>query len=79
MATTTIRIDKSTHQELIDLSAASGDSLIETVRAAAEALRRQRFADQVVAELDELRQDRQRWESYLAEAESTVTPDGLGR
>jgi hypothetical protein len=48
------------------------------VRDAAEALRRQRFAHQVAAELAELRRDPASWESYLAEADSTSMTDGIG-
>ena len=57
MGTTTIRVDTDTHARLLALSQATGASLIETVRDAAEALRRQRFAHQVAAELAELRED----------------------
>jgi len=78
MATTTIRVDTATHARLLELSAASGDSLIATVRDAAEALRRQRFARQVAAELEELRGDRPRWSDYLAEAAATSVRDGIG-
>ncbi|MFQ5967793.1 MAG: hypothetical protein ACE5MI_09295 [Acidimicrobiia bacterium] len=78
MATTTIRVDTDTHARLLELSKATGASLIETVREAAEALRRQRFAHQVAAELDELRADPEAWQAYLAEAESTSVADGIG-
>ncbi len=53
-------------------------SLIDTVRAAAEALRRERFARRAVAELDALRENAAAWEDYLAEAESTAVGDGVG-
>ena len=78
MATTTIRIDTDTHARLVELSDAAGASLIDTVRDAAEALRRQRFARRVAAEIAELRRDPEAWASYLTEAESTSVPDGLG-
>jgi hypothetical protein len=78
MGTTTIRVDTDTHARLLDLSKATGASLIETVRDATEALSRQRFAHQVAAELDKLRQDPQAWEAYLAEAEETSVSDGVG-
>lgn len=78
MGTTTIRVDTDTHARLVELSRATGSSLIETVRDAAEALRRQRFAHQVAAELAELRRDHPAWESYLAEGDSTSVPDGVG-
>ena len=78
MATTTIRIDTDTHARLVELSDAAGASLIDTVRDAVEALRRQRFARRVTAEIAELRSDSEAWASYLAEAESTSVVDGLG-
>jgi len=78
MGTTTIRVDTDTHERLIELSKAAGDSLIETVRDATEALRRQRFAHVVAAELAELRNDTGAWKAYLAEADSTSVTDGVG-
>ena len=78
MGTTTIRADTDTHARLLALSQATGASLIETVRDAAEALRRQRFAHQVAAELAELREDPEAWQAYLAEADDTSVPDGIG-
>jgi hypothetical protein len=76
MGTTTIRVDTDTR--LLALSQATGASLIETVRDAAEALRRQRFAHQVAAELADLRKDPEAWQVYLAEADDTSVPDGIG-
>ena len=78
MSTTTIRVDTDTHARLVELSQATGSSIIETVRDAAEALRRQRFAHQVAGELAELRNDPQAWEAYLAEANATTVSDGVG-
>ena len=78
MGTTTVRVDADTHARLVELSRASGASLIETVRDAAEALRRQRFAERVVAELDELREDRPAWSDYVTEADRTSVADGVG-
>jgi len=78
MGTTTIRVDTDTHSRLLDLSRATGASLIETVRDATEALSRQRFAHQVAEELDELRQNAQAWDAYLAEADDTSVSDGIG-
>ncbi len=77
MATTTIRVDEATHAQLLDLSKATGASLIDTVREAAEALRRQRFAHQVADELAALRNDAEAWERYVAQADNAVG-DGLG-
>jgi predicted DNA-binding protein len=79
MGTTTIRVDTDTHARLHALSRDSGRSLIETIRDAAEALGRQRFAHQVAAELNELRSDEHAWKAYLAEADSTSGTDGIDR
>ncbi len=78
MPTTTIRVDTETHARLVQIGQAAGKSLVDTVRDAAEALHRQRFASQVAAELAELHQDPKAWAAYLAEAESTSVSDGLG-
>lgn len=77
MGTTTIRVDTDTHARLLELSSATGESLIETVRDAAEALRRQRFAAQVASELAELQNDPQAWADYLANADTTSVTDGI--
>jgi len=78
MATTTVRVDLETHAALVRLGHASGMSLMETVREAAEALRRQRLASTVADEFAVLRQDEPAWDDYVAEAESTNVPDGIG-
>jgi predicted transcriptional regulator len=77
MGTTTIRVDTDTHRALLELAAESNSSLMETTRAAAEALRRQRFAHRVTEELDALRADPAAWAEYLADAERTSVGDGI--
>jgi hypothetical protein len=77
MATTTIRVDIETRQALLDLANETGDTLMDTTRAAAEALRRQRFAHHVSDELNALRSDPEAWADYLAEAEATTVSDGI--
>lgn len=77
MGTTTVRIDRETHARLVRMSELAGVSLGATIREAAEALSRQRFAHRVAAEVEELRRDRAAWSSYLAQAESTSVADGL--
>ncbi|CAN5756151.1 hypothetical protein BH23ACT5_BH23ACT5_20830 [soil metagenome] len=79
MGTTTIRVDTDTHARLLALSKATGASLMDTVRDAAEALRRQRFAQQVAAELAGLQKKPEEWAAYLTEAEETSVSDGIGR
>ena len=78
MATTTIRVDVETHARLLELGAAADSSLMDTVREAAEALRRQRFGHRVAKELDTLRKDPGAWAAYLEDAEATFVPDGIG-
>jgi len=78
MGTTTIRVDKETHARLVHLSRESGASIGDTVRDAAEALRRQRFAHRVADELADIRRDPAAWQAYLAEGNSTSVTDGIG-
>lgn len=78
METTTVRVDRATHEKLVALAAASGASLIETARQAADALERLRFARSVASELAALRADDEAWEEYLGDAERTSVTDGLG-
>ena len=77
METTTIRVDRDTHARLLNMSSESGDSLTETVRQAAEALRRLRFGLRVQEEYAALRSDPDAWADYLAEAESSHVADGV--
>ncbi|NNC79421.1 MAG: hypothetical protein HKN94_04630 [Acidimicrobiales bacterium] len=76
MGTTTIRVDTETHAQLLALSQLSGASLIETVRAATKALRRQQFAQTVTEQLEALRGDPGRWNAYIADGEAAVS-DGI--
>ena len=77
MDTTTIRVDRDTHSRLLEMSSETGDSLTETVRQAAEALRRLRFGLRVQEEHAALRTDPEAWADYLAEAESSYVADGI--
>lgn len=77
MATTTIRVDLETKAVLAGLAEEAGESLIDTVRAAATALRRKRFAERVNVQIETLRQDPEAWADYLADAEATDVHDGL--
>jgi hypothetical protein len=78
MGSTTIRVDIKTHASLASLADESGASLMDTVRDAAEALRRQRFARRVVEEVTALRSDPAAWDQYLAAAETSSVRDGVG-
>lgn len=59
------------------MSNETGDTLTETVRQAAEALRRLRFGLRVQEELAAMRGDLEAWSDYLAEAESSHVSDGI--
>ena len=77
MQSTTIRVDAETHASLLALATADGETLMNTVRAATSALRRQRFAERVAEEMHALQQNAVEWESYLSEAETTAVRDGI--
>ncbi len=77
MASTTIRVDTETHASLVAMSRAMGASLIDTVKAAAAALQRQRFGADVVAQLSVLKSDPVAWAEYVAESDLTEVADGL--
>ena len=77
MQTTTIRVDRDTHARLLEISEATGDTLTQTVRDAAEALQRLRFGLRVQEELALLKSDPAAWSEYLAEAETTSVADGI--
>jgi hypothetical protein len=75
--TTTIRVDCETHAQLVALSDQTDQSLLQTVRDAANALQRVRFGLRVQTELDLLREDTSAWDSYVAEADATSVADGF--
>lgn len=77
MDSTTIRVDRDTHARLVEMSSSSGDSITETVRQAADALRRLRFGQRIQEQYAELRSDPAAWADYLAEAETTHVDDGI--
>lgn len=77
MTSTTIRVDLETRATLLELAAETGSTLMDTTRAAADALRRQRFAQHVSTEIDALRADQAAWADYLADAEATSVRDGI--
>jgi len=77
MSTTTIRVDADTHARLVEMSRATGATLIDTVSDAAEALRRQRFARQVAAELADLSGHQEAWDEYVMDAHATSVTDGI--
>ncbi len=79
MTSTTIRVDVTTRDTLAALARERNASLGETVRDAAEALRRARFARRTVDAYARLRDDEHAWRDYESEAASTSVGDGIGR
>ena len=55
----------------------SEDDVSETVRQAADALRRLRFGLRIQEQYAELRSDPAAWADYLSEAETTHVDDGI--
>ena len=70
MQSTTIRVDRDTHERLVALSKRAGRQLIETVRLATEALETREFAHSVAAEYTALRARPHEWCDYMSEADS---------
>jgi predicted transcriptional regulator len=75
----TIRISDSAHGTLRELSRAEGKPMLALLDEAVEALRRQRFLQQVNAAYATLRADPRAWEAVEAErrAWDATLPDGL--
>jgi predicted transcriptional regulator len=76
MNTTTIRVDQDTHRRFVAISRASNRPLVEVLRDAAESLERARFAAEVSAQLDALRQRPDEWANYTMDADLSLR-DGL--
>jgi hypothetical protein len=79
MASTTVRIQESTHATLRELGAASGRSLQDVLAEAVDLYRRTQLLDETNAAYARLRASSPGWEEELAERrvwEATLT-DGL--
>lgn len=74
--TTTIRVDKSVHERLLQIGRDRGQQLVDVIGEATEALERVRFAEKVRAELDVLRRNPEAWIAYQADFELGVS-DGI--
>lgn len=77
MQTTTVRVDRETHARFVEISKASGQSLVATMRDAAEALHRVRFGQAVQREYALLREHPSEWADYLIEASASEVADGI--
>lgn len=60
------------------MSRETNPSLQPTDRNAHDALWHQPFAREVRRQISELQKDPEAWQEYLAEAEETYVPDGIG-
>jgi hypothetical protein len=74
---TTIRVDRDTHQRLLAFSQQQGLSLIEVLRQATDALDRELFVGEARAQIEKLKADPQAWADYLRESLLTEVSDGV--
>jgi predicted transcriptional regulator len=81
MATTMIRVERSTHKKLRSLAERTGDSMPELIAAAVEEYERKLFWEQVNEEFTALRNDPKGWKQELEEraAWDVTLSDGLER
>ena len=74
---TTIRVDRDTHQRLLVFSQQQGLSLMEVLRRATDALDRELFVGEDRAQIEKLKTDPQAWADYLRESSLTEVADGV--
>ena len=74
---TTIRVDRDTHQRLLAFSQQQGLSLMEILRRATDALDRELFVGEARAQIEKLKADPQTWADYLHESSLTEVADGV--
>ena len=74
---TTIRVDRDTHQRLLVFSQQQGLSLMEILRRATDALDRELFVGEARAQIEKLKADPQAWVDYLRESSLTEVADGI--
>ena len=74
---TTIRVDRDTHQRLLTISTQQGFSLMEILRRATDALDRELFVGEARSHMQKLRADPQAWADYLSESSLTEVSDGV--
>ena len=74
---TTIRVDRDTHQRLLAFSQQQRLSLIEVLRRATDALDRELFVGEARAQIEKLKADPQAWADYLRESSLTEVADGV--
>ena len=74
---TTIRVDRDTHQRLLAISTQQGFSLMEILRRATDALDRELFVGEARSQMENLKADPQAWADYLRESSLTEVSDGV--
>ena len=74
---TTIRVDRDTHQRLLAFSQQQGLSLMEILRRATDALDRELFVGEARAQIEKLKADPRAWADYLRESSLTEVADGI--
>ena len=74
---TTIRVDRDTHQRLLTISTQQGFSLMEILRRATDALDRELFVGEARSQIEKLKADPQAWTDYLRESLLTEVADGI--
>ena len=74
---TTIRVDRDTHQRLLAFSQQQGLSLMEILRRATDALDRELFVGEARAQIEKLKADPRAWADYLRESSLTEVADGV--
>ena len=74
---TTIRVDRDTHQRLLAFSQHQGLSLMEILRRAPDALDRELCGGQARAQIEKLKANPQAWADYLSDSSLTEVADGI--
>jgi predicted DNA-binding protein len=74
-STTTIRVGIEQRDRLRRLAEDSGATMADTLDAALESLRRQRFYEAMAQAEDALRADGNAWENFAAERDAWLNPD----
>ena len=74
---TTIRVDRDTHQRLLAISTQQGFSLMEILRRATDALDRELFVGEARSQIEKLKADPQAWADYLRDSSLTEVSDGV--
>lgn len=75
VSSTTIRVSTAQRERLRRLAEERNATMADTLDAALESLRRERFYEEMAAAEQRLRADPAAWETYVRERESWLDPD----